>query len=100
MHVDSQAALSALKGYSVNSRLVNECKKAIDVLADKYRFRLYWDEIAVEFARFGSKGTNLDRVESVKLSISYYYRLLLDWLVERGNRSWEVMEVCKVPRAN
>lgn len=41
MSGDSQTVLKALKVHSVKSRLVNECKNAIDVLSDKNNVRLY-----------------------------------------------------------
>lgn len=37
LYVDSQAALKSLKVLSFKSRLVKECKKAIDMLVDKYK---------------------------------------------------------------
>ena len=104
LYVDSQAALKALKGHFVKSRLVSDCKKALRRLMGNYHIRLCWvpghceimgNEVADELARNGSALDGAVSESGVRPPIGFYFRLIREWIQDRTNHAWNRRADCQ-----
>ena len=108
IYVDSQAALKALTGHSVKSRLVSECKESLRGLVGNYEIKLCWvpghcdiegNEVADELARYGSSNLSLPIERSVKPPIGYYFGLIRKWILGKSSSTWTNRSDCRISRA-
>lgn len=95
---DSQAALKALKGYTVNHRCVLSCIETLNKLGTDNKITIGWipghkgnrgNEIADKLAKIGATTPFVGPEPGLGLSHSYLKQLLKTKVLEKTNLHWE-----------
>lgn len=101
---DSQAAISALGSYKFDSKLVLECREALQALARETSVNLVWvpghsdipgNEKADELARSGSSRTPIGPGPAIPLSKSWIKAVNRRWAFKAHTSYWRSLESCE-----